>query len=597
MFRSVIPNTRIKRIRKSASQKSPRPNHPNHKYPRSIPPHRPLIFASIPKKISPMSNLETNRQDDEMRLAISQMKQRHAQVSLGGGKKSIEKNRKRGKMTPRERIHYLIDKDSDFLEIGSFAGWNMYPDDGGCPAGGTVAGIGYVAGRQCIIIANDNTVKAGAWFPITGKKNLRMQEIAMENHLPVVYIVDSAGVYLPMQDEIFPDKEHFGRIFRNNAIMSAMGISQLAAVMGSCVAGGAYLPIMSDETLMVEGNGSIFLAGPYLVKAAIGEDVDNETLGGAKTHTEISGIADYKFDTEQQCLDQVRRIMDKMGHHKENAGYDRIPAVAPAKEGKEIYGMISIENNKAYDVVDVINCMVDEGTLDQFKEDYGKTIVCGYARVDGWAVGIVANQRTIVKSGKKEMQLGGVIYNDSADKAARFIQNCNQKKIPLVFLQDVTGFMVGSRSEHSGIIKDGAKMVNAVANSVVPKITIIIGNSYGAGNYAMCGKAYDPRFIYAWPNAKIAVMGGEQAAKTLLQIKVASLKSKGEEIAPEKETEMLKEITDQYNEQTSVYYAAARLWVDEIIDPADTRRRISEGIAAANHAPIEKEWKSGVFQV
>ena len=531
-----------------------------------------------------------------MKLAVSQMKQRHGVISQGGGKKAMDKAREKGKMSPRERIQYLIDKGSVFTEIGAFAGYDMYKEHGGCPAGGTVAGLGYVHGRQCVIVANDNTVKAGAWFPITGKKNLRMQEIAMENHLPIIYIVDSAGVYLPMQDEIFPDKEHFGRIFRNNAQMSAMGISQIAAVMGSCVAGGAYLPIMSDETLMVEGNGSIFLAGPYLVKAAIGEDVDIQTLGGAKTHTEISGIADYKFDTEQECLDQVRRIMEKTGEQS-RMGYDRIKPVAPLKDASEIYGLISAQNNKAFDVVDVIKCFVDGSEFDQFKEDYGKTIVCGYGRVDGWAVGIVANQRKIVKSGKGEMQMGGVIYNDSADKAARFIMNCNQKKIPLVFLQDVTGFMVGSRSEHSGIIKDGAKLVNAVANSVVPKITIIIGNSYGAGNYAMCGKAYDPRFIYAWPNAKIAVMGGEQAAKTLLQIQVASLKSKGEVIEPETEQKMLKDITDRYDSQTSSYYAAARLWVDEIIDPVDTRSVISEGINAANHAQVQKEFKMGVFQV
>jgi len=541
-------------------------------------------------------NLEFNKNDDAMRLAVSQMKQRLGVISQGGGKKSMDKAREKGKMSPRERIAYLTDKGSLFTELGAFAGYEMYKEHGGCPAGGTVAGLGYIHGRQCMIVANDNTVKAGAWFPITGKKNLRMQEIAMENHLPVIYIVDSAGVYLPMQDEIFPDKEHFGRIFRNNAQMSAMGITQIAAVMGSCVAGGAYLPIMSDETLMVEGNGSIFLAGPYLVKAAIGEDIDIQTLGGAKTHTEISGIADYKFDTEQECLDQVRRIMEKVGEQP-RMGYDRIKSVAPAKEANEIYGIVSPQNSKQYDVVDVIKCIVDNSEFDQFKEDYGKTIVCGYGRVDGWAVGIVANQRKIVKSGKGEMQLGGVIYNDSADKAARFIMNCNQKKIPLVFLQDVTGFMVGSRSEHSGIIKDGAKLVNAVANSVVPKITIIIGNSYGAGNYAMCGKAYDPRFIYAWPNAKIAVMGGEQAAKTLLQIQVASLKAKGEEIEPEKEAAMLKEIIDRYDSQTSSYYAAARLWVDEIIDPVETRSVISEGINAANHAQVNKEFKMGVFQV
>lgn len=531
-----------------------------------------------------------------MKLAVSQMKQRHAQISLGGGKKAIEKAREKGKMTPRERIQYLVDKDSTFTEIGAFAGWEMYQEHGGCPAAGTVAGLGYIHGRQCVIVANDNTVKAGAWFPITGKKNLRLQEIAMENKLPVVYIVDSAGVYLPMQDEIFPDKEHFGRIFRNNAQMSAMGITQIAAVMGSCVAGGAYLPIMSDETLMVEGNGSIFLAGPYLVKAAIGEDADQQQLGGAKMHTEVSGIADYKFDTEQECLDQVRRIIEKMGEQP-RAGFDRAKPMEPKKDMKEIYGLVSVDNSKPYDVVEVIERLVDNSEFDQFKEDYGKTIVCGYARIDGWAVGIVANQRKIVKSGKGEMQLGGVIYNDSADKAARFIQNCNQKKIPLVFLQDVTGFMVGTRSEQSGIIKDGAKLVNAVANSVVPKITIVIGNSYGAGNYAMCGKAYDPRFIYAWPNAKIAVMGGEQAAKTLLQIQVAALKSKGQEIDAEKEKEMLKTITDKYNTQTSSYYAAARLWVDEIIDPVETRRVISEGINAANHNADIKDFKTGVFQV
>ncbi len=541
-------------------------------------------------------DLEFNKNEDGMRLAVSQMKSRHAQISLGGGKKAIDKAKEKGKMSPRERIEYLIDKGSVFTEIGAFAGYEMYKEHGGCPAGGTVAGLGYVSGRQCVIVANDNTVKAGAWFPITGKKNLRMQEIAMENHLPVIYIVDSAGVYLPMQDEIFPDKEHFGRIFRNNAQMSAMGITQIAAVMGSCVAGGAYLPIMSDETLMVEGNGSIFLAGPYLVKAAIGEDADLQALGGAKMHTEVSGIADYKFDTEQECLDQVRRIMDKVGAQPLK-GYDRAKPAAPAKDVKEIYGLVSPMNNKNFDVVDVIKCIVDKSEFDQFKEDYGKTIVCGYARVDGWAVGIVANQRKIVKSGKGEMQMGGVIYNDSADKAARFIMNCNQKKIPLIFLQDVTGFMVGSRSEQSGIIKDGAKLVNAVANSVVPKITIVIGNSYGAGNYAMCGKAYDPRFIYAWPNAKIAVMGGEAAAKTLMQIQVAGLKAKGEVIDPEREKEILKEIVDKYDAQTSSYYAAARLWVDEIIDPADTRKVISEGINAANHSQDNKEFKMGVFQV
>jgi acetyl-CoA carboxylase carboxyltransferase component len=472
----------------------------------------------------------------------------------------------------------------------------MYEEYGGCPAGGTVAGIGYVSGRQCVIMANDQTVKAGAWFPITGKKNLRVQEIAMENHLPVIYLVDSAGVFLPLQSEIFPDKEHFGRIFRNNARMSAMGISQISAVMGPCVAGGAYLPIMSDETLMVEGNGSIFLAGPYLVKAAIGENTDNETLGGAVTHTSISGIADYKFSTEEECLDQVRRIMANLGHPAQ-AGFDRIAPLAPAKDPAGIYGILPQDATRPYDMLEIIDRLTDAPGLQQFKEDYGKTILCGYARIDGWAVGIVANQRTVVKSKKGEVQLGGVIYNDSADKAARFIMNCNQKKIPLVFIQDVTGFMVGTRSEHAGIIKDGAKMVNAVANSVVPKFTIVAGNSYGAGNYAMCGKAYDPRLIFAWPGAKIAVMGGDQAAKTLLQIQVAALQSKGKIIDPAEEKKLLDEIRGRYEQQTSPYYAAARLWVDGIIDPLDTRKYISEGIRAANQNPVTADFRTGVFQV
>ena len=541
-------------------------------------------------------DINFNKNEDFNKLLISDLRKRFAKVKLGGGQKRIDKHREKGKMTARERVDFLFDSKTKSIEIGAFAGDEMYKEHGGCPSGGVVVKIGYIKGKQCIVVANDATVKAGAWFPITGKKNLRAQEISIENKIPIIYLVDSAGVYLPMQDEIFPDKEHFGRIFRNNAMMSAMGITQIAAVMGSCVAGGAYLPIMSDETLMVEGNGSIFLAGPYLVKAAIGEDVDIQTLGGATTHNEISGIADYKFENEQDCLDQVKRIISKIGK-QEHAGFDQIAAVAPKRATQEVYGLVSAENNKNFDVVDVIETIVDADSFDQFKEDYGKTIVCGYARVAGWAVGIVANQRKIVKSGKGEMQMGGVIYNDSADKAARFIQNCNQKKIPLVFLQDVTGFMVGSRSEHSGIIKDGAKLVNAVANSVVPKITIIIGNSYGAGNYAMCGKAYDPRFIYAWPNAKIAVMGGEQAAKTLLQIQVASLKAKGEVIDPDKEKELLQEIIEKYNKQTSVYYAAARLWVDEIIDPANTRTVLAEGIAASNQAPLPASLQNGVFQV
>ena len=539
-------------------------------------------------------NIEFNKNEDAMKMSLSTMEKRLEKIYEGGGKKSIQKQKEKNKLTARERIDYLIDKGKIFIEIGAFAGYEMYQEQGGCPAGGTVAGVGYVSGRQCVIVANDQTVKAGAWFPITGKKNLRMQEIAMENHLPIIYLVDSAGVFLPMQDEIFPDKEHFGRIFRNNATMSAMGVTQIAAVMGACVAGGAYLPIMSDETLMVEG-ASIYLAGPYLVKAAIGEDVDTETLGGAVTHTEISGIADYKFKTEHECLDHIKKMMSMLGQQP-NAGFDRAVSKPTKKNPGELYGIFPADG-KPYDIIEIIERIVDESEFEQFKEDYGKTVVCGYGRIDGWAVGIVANQRKIVKNKKGEMQMGGVIYNDSADKAARFILNCNQKKIPLVFLQDVTGFMVGSRSEQAGIIKDGAKMVNAVANSVVPKITVIIGNSYGAGNYAMCGKAYDPRFIYAWPSAKIAVMGGDQAAKTLLQIQVSAMKSKGEEIAPEQEQKLLNEIKNRYDEQTTPYYAAARMWVDAIIDPAETRKVISEGISAANQNPDIAEMKVGVFQV
>ncbi len=531
-----------------------------------------------------------------MQKLLLQRNERLAKIHEGGGKKAIAKQKEKGKLTARERINYLIDEGSTFLEIGAFAGFEMYEEQGGCPAGGTVAGLGYISGRQCVIVANDQTVKAGAWFPITGKKNLRMQEIAIQNRLPIIYLVDSAGVFLPMQDEIFPDKEHFGRIFYNNAQISAMGISQIAAVMGSCVAGGAYLPIMSDETLMVEGAGSIFLAGPYLVKAAIGEDVDIETLGGAVTHTEISGIADYKFKTEDECLDRIKRIIGKLGE-TEKAGFDRVQPVEPKLKAEELRDIVPLDNAKPYDMLQVIERIVDNSEFDQFKEDYGKTILCGYARIDGWAVGIVANQRKIVKSKKGEMQMGGVLYNDSSDKAARFILNCNQKKIPLVFLQDVTGFMVGSRSEHAGIIKDGAKMVNAVANSIVPKITIVVGNSFGAGNYAMCGKAYDPRFIYAWPTAKIAVMGGEQAARTLLQIQMAGMKAKGKTVSAEEEARLLNEIKGRYERQTTPYYAAARLWIDDIIDPIDTRKVISEAIHAANNNPHLPDFKIGVFQV
>ncbi len=542
-----------------------------------------------------MANLDFNKNDDKMRLLISEMKRKHAEVALGGGKKKIEKQHAKGKLTARERIDYLKDTDAEFLEIGAFVGEGMYSEYGGCPSGGVVAGITYIEDKQCIIVANDATVKAGAWFPITAKKNLRLQEIAMENHLPIVYLVDSAGVFLPMQDEIFPDKEHFGRMFRNNARMSSMGITQIAAVMGACVAGGAYLPIMSDEALIVDKTGSIFLAGSYLVKAAIGESIDNETLGGATTHCEISGVTDYKAKDDKDALDKIRNIMDKIGDN-EKAGFNRKAAHPPKEDEKEIYGLIPKDRAKPYNMKDIIARLVDSSDFEEYKEGYGKSIVCGYARIDGWAVGIVANQREMIKTKKGEMQFGGVIYSDSADKSARFIANCNQKKIPLVFLQDVTGFMVGSRSEHGGIIKDGAKMVNAMANSVVPKFTIIVGNSYGAGNYAMCGKAYDPRLIVSWPTAQLAVMGGAQAAKVLLQIEKASLKAKGEEIDKKKEAQLLKTITDRYDAQTSPYYAAARLWVDAIIDPLETRKVISMGIEAANNAPIKEAYNPGIIQ-
>lgn len=540
-------------------------------------------------------DLEFNQREDKNKLQVSDLRKKLAQIYLGGGKKRIEKHKEKGKLTARERIDYLLDKGKPSIEVGAFAGYEMYEEDGGCPSGGVAVVIGYVSGKQCIVVANDATVKAGAWFPISGKKNLRAQEIAMENRLPIIYLVDSAGVYLPMQAEIFPDKEHFGRIFRNNAIMSSMGITQIAAVMGSCVAGGAYLPIMSDEAMIVDKTGSIFLAGSYLVKAAIGEDIDNETLGGATTHCEISGVTDYKAKNDEDALDRIKSIMGKIGDY-EKAGFNRAEPVQPALDEKEIYGILPATRSEQYDMYDIIKRLVDNSEFDEYKADYGKTLICCYARIDGWAVGIVANQRKIVKSKKDGMQFGGVIYSDSADKATRFIANCNQKKIPLVFLQDVTGFMVGSKSEHGGIIKDGAKMVNAVSNSVVPKFTVIVGNSYGAGNYAMCGKAYDPRLIFAWPSAQLAVMGGEQAAKVLLQIQEATLKSKGEEIDEVKKQELLDEITERYNQQTSPYYAAARLWTDAVIDPLDTRKWISMGIEAANHAPIEKPFNLGVIQ-
>ena len=541
-------------------------------------------------------DINFNKNEDHNKLLLSNLKHRFAKVKLGGGEKRIEKLHAEGKMTARERIDYLLDPKSKCIEIGGFVGEGMYAEHGGCPSGGVVVKIGYIKGKQCIVVANDATVKAGAWFPITGKKNLRAQEIAIENKLPIIYLVDSAGVYLPLQDEIFPDKEHFGRIFRNNAIMSSMGITQIAAVMGSCVAGGAYLPIMSDEAMIVDKTGSIFLAGSYLVKAAIGENIDNETLGGATTHCEISGVTDYKAKDDKDALDRIKNSVGKIGDF-DKAGYNKETSQKPALKEEDIYGILPKLRTDQYDMIEFIKRLVDNSEMDMYKEDYGKSIITCYARIDGWAVGIVANQRTVSKTKKGEIQFGGVIYSDSADKATRFIANCNQKKIPLVFLQDVTGFMVGSKSEHGGIIKDGAKMVNAVANSVVPKFTVIIGNSYGAGNYAMCGKAYDPRLIVAWPSAELAVMGGTQAAKVLTQIEASSLKAKGEVVDKVKEKELFDKIKAKYDEQVSPYYAAARLWTDAIIDPLETRTWISMGIEAANHAPIEKKFNLGVIQV
>ena len=541
-------------------------------------------------------DINFNKNEDSNKLRVTELKKKLLKVYKGGGESRIEKHHAKGKLTARERIDYLLDSKRNAIEIGAFAGEGMYAEHGGCPSGGVVIKIGYIKGKQCIVVANDATVKAGAWFPITAKKNLRAQEIAIENRLPIIYLVDSAGVYLPMQEKIFPDKEHFGRIFRNNAVMSSMGITQIAAVMGSCVAGGAYLPIMSDEALIVDKTGSIFLAGSYLVKAAIGESVDNETLGGATTHCEISGVTDYKAKDDKDALDTIKNLIDKIGDF-DKAGFNKIKAVLPKESPKEIYGIIPQSRTDQYDMHDIIERLVDNSEFDEYKAGYGKTLITAYARIDGWAVGIIANQRKVVKTKKGEMQFGGVIYSDSADKATRFIANCNQKKIPLVFLQDVTGFMVGSKSEQGGIIKDGAKMVNAVSNSVVPKFTVIVGNSYGAGNYAMCGKAYDPRLIVAWPSAELAVMSGNSAAKVLLQIETASLKKQGEKITKEKEEELYNRIKSRYDSQTSPYYAASRIWTDAVIDPLDTRKWISMGIEAANHAPIEKQFNLGVIQV
>jgi len=541
-------------------------------------------------------DIEFNKREDQNRLKLSEINRLLSEIKKGGGEKRLQKLREEGKMTARERVEYLLDKNSDSIEIGAFAGYEMYEEHGGCPSGGVVVVMGYVSGKQCIIVANDASVKAGAWFPITGKKNLRAQEIAMENKLPIIYLVDSAGVYLPMQDEIFPDKEHFGRIFRNNAKMSSMGIIQISAVMGSCVAGGAYLPIMSDEAMIVDKTGSIFLAGSYLVKAAIGESIDNETLGGATTHCSISGVTDYKAKDDQDALNRIKKIMKSIGSY-EKAGFDRTESFPPKENPENIFGIMPASRAEQYDTYEIIKCLVDQSKYDEYKPDYGKSIVCATARIDGWSVGIIANQRKMVKNGKGEMQFGGVIYSDSADKATRFIANCNQRKIPLVFLQDVTGFMVGSKSEHGGIIKDGAKMVNAVANSVVPKFTVITGNSYGAGNYAMCGKAYDPRLIVAWPWADLAVMGGAQAAKVLAQIQESTLKKQGKVISEEDHKELVDTISKKYQKQTEATYAAARLWTDAIINPIDTRKWISMGIEAADHSPITEKFNLGVIQV
>lgn len=536
------------------------------------------------------------RNEEFHRAALKNLEAKAKQIMLGGGTDAITKHKKKGKLTARERIELLIDPKSQFFEIGLFTAYGMYEEYGGAASSGTIFGIGKIHNRDVVIVANDATVKAGAWFPLTAKKNLRAQEIAIENRLPIVYLVDSAGVFLPLQSEIFPDKEHFGRIFRNNAVMSAMGITQIAAIMGPCVAGGAYLPIMSDEAMIVDKTGSVFLAGSHLVKAAIGEEIDNEQLGGASVHCEISGVTDHKMKNDEEAIKKIRSIISKLGHFPV-AGFNYEKPLQPKFDSKEIYGILPAERNKPYDTYQLLARILDKSELDEYKEGYGKTIICGYARINGWAVGVVANQRSVVKTAKGEMQVGGVIYSDSADKASRFIMNCNQKRIPLVFFQDVTGFMVGSRSEHGGIIKDGAKMVNAVANSTVPKFTIITGNSYGAGNYAMCGKAYDPRIIVGWHSAQISVMGGKQASQTLLSIKLQAMEKGGKRISEEQQKELLEEIQSKYESELDPLYAAARLWVDGIIDPLETRNVISRGIAMANCNPNVSEWKTGVIQV
>lgn len=536
------------------------------------------------------------KREDFQKELLRKLNAVKGKVKEGGGKKAIEKHKAKGKLTARERIEKLIDNPKDFYELSTFAAYGMYEEYGGAPSSGTIYGIGKIHNRLCVIVANDATVKAGAWFPITAKKNLRAQEIAMENNLPIIYLVDSAGVFLPLQDEIFPDKEHFGKIFRNNAKMSSMGIPQIAAIMGPCVAGGAYLPIMSDESLIVEGQGSVFLAGSHLVRAAIGEVIDNEKLGGAVVQSNISGVTDYIMKNDDECITQIRSLVEKFGK-KETAGFDRIERKLPKYPPNEILGVLPEDTIKPYDTYELISRIVDNSEIDEYKAGYGKTIITAYARIDGWAVGIVANQRSVVKTEQGEMQVGGVIYSDSADKATRFIMNCNQKKIPLLFLQDVTGFMVGSKAEHGGIIKDGAKMVNAVANSVVPKITIIIGNSYGAGNYAMCGKAYDPRFIFAYPNARISVMGGNQAGSVLLDIKVKQEEKSGKKFSEAEKKKLLDDIIKSYDEKSYPLYAAARLWIDEIIDPSQTREWVSICLEAANNNPDIPKFNPGIIQV
>ena len=542
------------------------------------------------------TDLAFEKNKDQNKILVSELEQKLAQIKLGGGKSKLEKIRSEGKMTARERVNYLLDDHTDSIEIGALAGYEMYEEEGGCPSAGVIVVMGYVGQKLCIIVANDASVKAGAWFPISAKKNLRAQEIALENKIPIIYLVDSAGVFLPRQDEIFPDKEHFGRIFRNNAQMSSEGIVQIAAVMGSCVAGGAYLPIMSDEAIIVDKTASIFLAGSYLVKAAIGEEIDNQKLGGATTHSEISGITDYKAKDDSDALNRIKSLMEKIGDAPK-AGFNRTKPLTPKTDQEGIYRLLPTDKTLPYDTYKIINRLIDQNSMEEYKADYGKTMITAFVRIDGWAVGIVANQRKIVKDKNGETQFGGVIYGDAADKSTRFIANCNQRKIPLVFVQDVTGFMVGSKAEHSGIIKDGAKMVNAVANSVVPKFTIITGNSNGAGNYAMCGKAFDPRLIVAWPGSKMAVMGGEQAAKVLLQIEKSKLKKEGTKTDPKKENKLLEQIKSRYDKQTRSYYAAARLWTDAIIDPLETRKWISMGIQAANHAPNDRKFNMGILQV